>query len=78
MIRTKLSKLVEYWSEIKNGIVKFNGHAKELMDSLSATDKIMFDVLVNLFKAMFCFSLQEFVLYISGVQTKWELGIHWL
>ena len=75
-IRTQLSNLNEYITTIGCDIIKFNEHAKRLLEQLNARGGETHDLLTNLFKAYVSVKDARFVDYVNEKLSRYEEGEH--
>ena len=73
-IRTQLSNLDEYITTIGCDIIKFNKHAKRLLEQLNARGRETQDLLTNLFKAYVSIKDARFVDYLNEKLGRYEEG----
>ena len=72
MIRIKLANLDENIVQVKHDISKFNNYVEVLVESIRTRGETTNDLITNLFQAYAACYDQNFIKYISDIQSQWE------
>ena len=71
-IREKVSELNKYLETVRHNVVKFNDHAKDLMNSLRTRGESFMDLVSNLFKAYKSLPDNNFRRYIAAKEDDYN------